>query len=105
MKHMDSVRVCQLRFCLVASMVRRCSMTFELDVVQGFFVGLKTPVCCADPQSQLLPGGQPFASLAAGVLGAEGLAAPMGCREVLRFDASKLAGTAFPAARVSCCPT
>lgn len=55
---------------------------------------------CADPQSQLLPGGHSFPSVAARVLGAEGLTAPSSCREVLRFDASTLAGTTFPAARV-----
>lgn len=51
----------------------------------------------ADPESQLLPGGQSFSSVAAGVLGSDGLAAPMGCREVLRFDAGTIA---FPASGV-----
>lgn len=50
--------------------------------------------------SQLLPGGRTFGGVAQEVLGAEGLAAPVACREVFRFDAARVLRPDFPAARV-----
>ncbi len=49
---------------------------------------------------QLLPGGRTFGGVAGEALGAEGLAAPVACREVFRFDAARVLRPDFPAARV-----
>lgn len=54
----------------------------------------------ADGAAQALPGGHSFGGVAQSVLGSEGLASPIACREVFRFDAAGLLNRDFPAARV-----
>ena len=57
----------------------------------------------ADGPEQQLPGQLSFGNIAQSVFGAEGLAAPIGCQEVFRFDAGGLLNHDFPAAQVDCC--
>lgn len=99
LKPVHTTPVLELFLCMIAVVGSLLCLAFLWHLTQHLC--LQALFSAGD--GQLLPGGRTFGGVAGEVLGAEGLAAPVACREVFRFDAARVLRPDFPAARVRLC--